>query len=38
MSAEVADEPTLMRAAYGLPAMDRKVEEALGLVSPAMPS
>ena len=31
MDADVADEPALMRAAYGLSGMDRQAEEALGL-------
>jgi hypothetical protein len=31
MPAEDADEPALMRAAYGLPAMDSKAEAVLGL-------
>lgn len=38
MDAEVADEPALMRAAYGLPAMDAKAEKSLGLARPGTPS
>jgi ribose transport system ATP-binding protein len=38
MDAAVADEPTLMRAAYGLPALDRRTEEALGLVGSVRPA
>lgn len=38
MSAEDADEPALMRAAYGLPAMDSKAEAVLGLADRGSPT
>lgn len=38
MDADVADEPTLMRAAYGLPAIDAAEEVVLGLATPGQAS
>ena len=38
LKADVADEPTLMRAAYGLPTLDAAEEAALGLVTPGRAS
>ena len=38
MDADVADEPTLMRAAYGLPAIDAAEDVVLGLATPRQAS